>query len=624
MSRFIKTVLVTGTTPMDRIQSSVRWNWFLPTILAAAVVIQWLALMYAACQLSTTRDEPANIVAGLEYWEKGSSMRYNVNPPLVKLWATLPLHFWDRVQAPRLSDKFQDNSQERHEFALGREFVDTLGEDFFDCLVTARRMCLWFAVAGTVGTFALAGLWVSERAAVLAALLWAFNPITLGYGSLVSCDIPAASIGCWAVYCGVNAFRNPSITSIAIFGCMLGLAALTKLTWILLFPLAIVIVLLMTTVPKTPAPYGIPTTTLQKVVSGMLLAFLLAWVVILIGYRCEGVFRPLGEYIFVSNLLTSGIGTGNRFANTFLAHIPVPIPSPMLFGLDQQWQDFDHPRLCYLAGEWQRGGWYYYYFIALLVKLPLGLILLFILSMGKLADYRETCCVCIPILVTCFALVSSKTNMNEHTRYLWIILPQIIIVASLAFEEANKKWNNVAASLCVWSVASGLWSFPCGISYFNEMTLGIPGGRQVLAGCNIDWGHGWITARHWLERHETSLPVVAISSGRDHLSVYGIHTSSQAPSYIDEADPMVLVLIAVDERLVLQRDYGFPGKEHARKGLAGCCVEIYEMRHHELSQVNWLWVIGSGYKAYTETIKGPKLIRHNISPRFGAEFERIQ
>lgn len=182
--------------------------------------------------------------------------------------------------------------------------------------------------------------------------------------------------------------------------------------------------------------------------------------------------------------------------------------------------------------------------------------------------------------------------MNEHTRYLWLILPQIIIVACLALDETDRKWKAGALLLCGWLISTGIWSFPCGISYFNEMAGG--DGSQLLAGSNIDWRHGWITARDWLERNEPEYPVVVITSNDLSLSVHGIYTTTLVPSDMDDPDPIVTLLIGVDERLKLQRDRDFSG--HALKDVAGCCVEVYEMRLHELANCNWKWVVGKEEK----------------------------
>ena len=42
---------------------------------------------------SVTIDEYAHVPAGYSYWKTGSFKVYNRNPPLIKLWFTLPLLF---------------------------------------------------------------------------------------------------------------------------------------------------------------------------------------------------------------------------------------------------------------------------------------------------------------------------------------------------------------------------------------------------------------------------------------------------------------------------------------------------------------------------------------------------
>ena len=63
---------------------------------------------------------------------------------------------------------------------------------------------------------------------------------------------------------------------------------------------------------------------------------------------------------------------GNRFTNSNLGELPVPLPTDYLRGIDVQWQDFEQGWHSYLRGEWRNHGWWYYYLYALAVKVPLG------------------------------------------------------------------------------------------------------------------------------------------------------------------------------------------------------------------------------------------------------------
>jgi 4-amino-4-deoxy-L-arabinose transferase-like glycosyltransferase len=560
-----------------------------PLALLCILSVQFVALWNTTSLLSPTRDEPANMAAGLEYWESGSSQRYNVNPPLVKLWATIPLRFIFKIHTPELPPSLRPGTSHRYEFHLGNRLAEMLGEHFQEHLVSARRMCLMFAVIGTVGVFALVGLWFSDNCAVWAAALWAFNPICLGYGSLVSCDIPAASMGCWVIYSGMVAYRHPSLSTLLMAGGMLGLALLVKLTWVLAFP---IIILVAITLRASACEWNFRTAwpSILRLLPGVTLIFASAWLVLIAGYRCEGLFRPLGDYEFVSNLLTDHAGHGNRFSSSWFAKAPVPIPAPMLMGMDQQWQDFDKPQKCFLMGTWKNGGWYYYYAVALLVKLPLGLILMLAIAAFKLKQHLEASLVCMAVVLPIFVLTSLKTNMNEHTRYLWIVLPQLITLAMIAFEQASPPARWGVRLLMLWSLGAGAASFPCGISYFNELAGGASQGDRVLAGCNIDWGHGWLAARNWLDRQPRSNHVAVLS--RENLISAGIHTTTDAPRDITDPLETITVLMGIDERQLLQRSHAYPNQQQVDAAQRiGCCVEAYEIPLSEFNKIrNCKWI----------------------------------
>jgi hypothetical protein len=57
----------------------------------ALLTIHAALLMYSAYVHSPTLNEPGHLVAGLSIWEFGRFDVYNVNPPLVKMVAALPV-----------------------------------------------------------------------------------------------------------------------------------------------------------------------------------------------------------------------------------------------------------------------------------------------------------------------------------------------------------------------------------------------------------------------------------------------------------------------------------------------------------------------------------------------------
>ena len=152
----------------------------------------------------------------------------------------------------------------------------------------------------------------------------------------------------------------------------------------------------------------------------------LALNVLNLGYAFDGSFTRLREFTFISSALTglenSG-QVGNRFADTWLGMMPVPLPKHYVLGLDAQRHDFEEPPWqSYLRGEWKSGGWWYYYIYGLAVKVPHGTQMLFavavVLSLSRIGGPANPNLVVLlfPALIL-FTLVSSQTTFNAHFRY---------------------------------------------------------------------------------------------------------------------------------------------------------------------------------------------------------------
>ena len=88
-------------------------------ILTLTIAIQSIFLWIGCGQLSPTPDEFAHLAAGIEYWHTGSLDLYNVNPPLTKLWISLPAVFEGAI-VPTIPLDERYNLDARYEFTRGR------------------------------------------------------------------------------------------------------------------------------------------------------------------------------------------------------------------------------------------------------------------------------------------------------------------------------------------------------------------------------------------------------------------------------------------------------------------------------------------------------------------------
>ena len=239
------------------------------------------------------------------------------------------------------------------------------------------------------------------------------------------------------------------------------------------------------------------------------------------GYGFEGSFERLGDFRFVSETLAGPpesrtAATGNRFAGTWLASVPVPVPRNYLLGIDVQKHDFELHYYSYLRGEWRKEGWWYYYLYGLAVKVPLGVWVVVLLAAvlglswrGYAAAWRDELTLLAPAAVV-LALVSAETGFNHHLRYVLPIFPFAFVwmsKAARALERKNRAVAVLTAAAVAWTVVSSLWVFPHCLSYFNELAGGPENGSAHLVDSNIDWGQDLLYLRDWLREHPEARPL---------------------------------------------------------------------------------------------------------------------
>lgn len=446
-----------------------------------AVMVGWMAWRY-----SPTIDEPAHLVAGLSHWKFGRFELYRVNPPLVRLVASLPMLIVD----PKTDwSGFNEAPYARSEFLIGTRFTNTNGFETFWHFTLARWACIPFSLIGGCFCYLWARDLYGKCSGVTALVIWAFCPSILGNGALITPDVGAGALGIAAGYCFWRWLRRPDWTRALVAGLTLGLAELTKTTWILLFGLWPLLWLLWRfdswrtgsesplvdagtsetnssqcerVSSKSAISFRISTILRGSGGAGQLSAILLlALYFINLGYAFESSFQRLDRFQFVSHVLggpDSHRTPGNRFAGTWIGTLPVPLPANFVLGIDVQRYDFERGKWSYLRGEQRMGGWWYYYLYAMAVKMPLGTLFLIALTamlsaartIGTLRKPTDAAFGCVPrlndlndprssffdevvLLAPALALlivVSSQTGFNRYMRYVLPVFPFIFIWVS--------------------------------------------------------------------------------------------------------------------------------------------------------------------------------------------------
>lgn len=491
-------------------------------VVACLLLLHALLLGWGASTHAPTIDEVAYLPAGLWHWKTGQFGLASVSPPLVRRLAAIPLVWgmpktdWSQVRS---------GPGERSEHAVGAAFLRANGEGSFDYFKWARWICIPLSLLGGYICYRWARDLYGEPAGFVALILWCFSPNLLAHGQLVTPDMGVTALGIAAGYTFWRWLRIPNWPHALTSGIVLGFSELAKTTVLVFFVVWPILWLLF----RWTTRHASATTPLGTGVLQLGSILLLAVGVLNAGYEFSGSFRPLRDYVFVSQLLTNAPENGatarlpgNRFAGHWSGRLLVPLPDDYLQGIDLQRLDFERGRQSYAWGVWSDRGWWWYYLYALALKVPLGTWILFALAAGLsvccqryVPAWRDEMVLVLPGLAL-FVLVSSQTGFSNHLRYMLPALPFGIVWLSKvaqAWRFRDRPIRIVVAVALSWTLLSSLSIFPHSLSYFNELAGGPMQGDAHLVDSNIDWGQDLFYLKKWLEAHP--------ATGRIGLAYFG-------------------------------------------------------------------------------------------------------
>ena len=475
----------------------------------ASIVFIFVTLfVYGSWVHAPVWHEPSQLLAGLNIWKFNRFDTQTVNPPLVRAVASLPVLF---LSPSHDKDKFNRPPMGRDEFHIAEIFLKANGDRARTLFFIGRLACLVFSVVGVFFCYRFAKDLFGSVSGIFVLLIVCFSPFILGHGTTIMNDVPTAFMAVIAVYSFRKWLKQPQTFESIIAGTALGLAVLSKFTLLVFYPLFFVLWLLY----RLPDYQSLKFKGAIQQFGGLCLLYAVSVFVINCGYLGDGTFSSLDSFRFQSLALTGKpdrdvFDRANRFEGTWLGKLPVPLPKDMVQGIDLQKLDFERGFPSYLCGEWSDQGWWYYYLYALLVKTPLGTLVLFLLAIYCTFFIRECngtwqdeMVILIPGIVL-LVFVSSQSGFSVHSRYVIPVLPFFFIWISKVGKAISRKrpvFSTIAITLLLWSVGSSLWIYPHSISYFNEAAGGPLHGARHLLDSNIDWGQDLFFLERWCRDH---------------------------------------------------------------------------------------------------------------------------
>lgn len=485
-----------SSVPPANLWNEVRTDRRIAAFVFATLLLHAGLAFETARYCSVTHDEYWHIPVGLLNLQTGRFDWENLNPPLIRMIAAVPLTVI--AESGSISEPTSDI------WSYGDDLLRSNADGYQTILLSARIPIILLSLA----TAWLAGCWATElfgRNAGLAAIfLWCTSPNVLASASLVTTDLGAAF---FFLLCGRQTWKfakENSWRSAVLLGTFLGLAQLAKFTAVLLWLLLPVVWVIQS------RRKSIRRAQLRDTFVKWAGVIAISIVVLNAGYLFRGSGTPLAEYNFSSQAMRD-----IQSAAGVLATLPLPAPQDWLEGVDAQrkMMESDHP--VYLDGQWSVTGFGSYYFMVLLYKLPHILQVLFLSALWSVvrqartsSRLRNSVAVLIPA-VALFGL-AGFSGMQLGIRYILPTLPFVFVFISQSAETIGRlHWRSrigvvaVAATLLVAS----LRFHPHHIAYFNEFAGGPENGWIHLSDSNIDWGQDLNGLKLWTEEHPEAAPL---------------------------------------------------------------------------------------------------------------------
>ena len=417
---------------------------------------------------SPTYDEPVHLAAGILYWRTGD-FRYNrEHPPLMKLLAGLPLV----LTGAQARFTAADGTVVDREYALAHkwEYADrVLYENRVSHEVLTRRARLMMILA-TLAFGAVVFCWAASLfgpwAGLAAAAVFLLDPNVLAHGRIVKNDMGLAGLILATFFLVHRYHRGGKPASIALAAVCLALALGAKLSALIVVPLFVA----CAGVAMFEQVRGSRGRRLLICAGALALLFLLADLTLNAVYG----FHSLHEFERGIAMLAEHRDAGHR---------------------------------AFLLEKVSESGWWHYYPVALAVKTPLPVLLLWaaaLLSLRRIlrhVGWFDLVMLLAPPLV--LFLLAANSRVNIGLRHVLVLYPFLAVLASGCVARAVQKgWRRPAAiALVVLLAPVSITAHPDYLSYFNALARGPEQKARLLSDSNLDWGQDLPRLAGWMREN---------------------------------------------------------------------------------------------------------------------------
>jgi Dolichyl-phosphate-mannose-protein mannosyltransferase len=490
-------------------------------IVAAFLLLLMAINMFAAiAHKGITNDEIVHIPAGYYHLVAGEYQLNNEHPPLIKMWAALPLLLIQPQEAPPTAAEKQGVFNGLT-WSYEHRFWQSNLAQFGRILFWTRAMMIVLTLGLGVLIFVYARSLFGPRAAVFAVALFSLEPTVLAHGRLVHTDLPAAFAFLF-VFFVMRIYLEARTTRNALWlGLAGGLALLTKFSMIVLLPVLACLALL---------GFGVAPRLKERrrrILLHAAIVVCLMWVMVNAAYRFQGPSIVPGDVQWVEARSPDAFNGWMTFFNLGSRIVP----TYYLFG---QYNVMLHNRdghAASLLGQYGTQGWWYYFPVAFALKTSLPFL---IVSLGALGWVlwrlfrkrdRRMLWLLVPILI--YAALSMSSHINIGIRHFLPVYPFLFIAGGAVLERLLKVRypRHLAIVLLVlafgWMAVEALRAYPNYLPYMNQLASSHPH-WWYLSDSNVEWGEDNAALAEYLHARGETEVAGALSGGWGSLQQQGI------------------------------------------------------------------------------------------------------
>lgn len=523
---------------------------------AALLLLMAVNLFAAISRKTITNDEIVHIPAGYYHLVAGEFQLNNEHPPLIKMWAALPLLFVqpDEPPPPNTAD---ENFMERTWGFHGR-FWQANRERFAVVTFWPRVMMIPVTLALGWLIFVFTRKLFGNTAALAAVALYVLEPTVLAHGRIVHTDLPAAfayllfffTLHNYAEAHGTQTAakktvltgtagvspasgdadesvftksgrdaRGPSMRIALLLGLVSGLALLTKFSMVVILPVLVVWF-----------GYQLWAARKDKRQSRRVLGHAgLVAVVILILINVAYYFtRPPLEHSDVrwvalkSATMFSEIITGVRLLSNI-------VPTYYLFGLYNVLVHGHYGHATSLMGQYNDLGWWYYFPVAFALKTTIPFLLVAVVSLGwsawRLLVKRDRRVLVLLVPVGLYAAIALTSHINIGIRHFLPVYPFLFILGGALLAQVLQYRRKLGLVVLVvmfgWMCFETSRTFPNYTSYMNQLATRHPH-WYYLSDSNVEWGDDVGELAAYLKARGETKVTAALSGGWSTLAAFGV------------------------------------------------------------------------------------------------------